>query len=209
MLTVGEILREQRLKLKLTFTNLSESTKIPFTSLKALEKNQFDDLPEFPFLKGMVQNYAKALNLDPVKVVAVFKRDYDRRRKLPASIDLNKSLGSPPLVEWLQRPLILFLGGIVFLSALVAWSLVRVYQPPRLVIDSPVNGQTAINPVTVAGKTDRDASLSLNGKTLNLNPDGSFETTFADDPGTYELVFKSTSRRQKTNETKITVIIIQ
>lgn len=209
MLTVGEILREQRLKLKLTFTSLSELTKISLANLKALEKNQFDDLPEFPFLKGMVQNYAKALSLDPAKAVAVFKRDYDRRRKLPASVDLNKSLGPTPLVEWLQRPLTLFLGGALFLSVLVVWSLVRVYQPPRLVIDLPVDGQTAISPVTIAGKTDRDASLSLNGKTLNLNPDGSFETIFADNPGRYELVFKATSRRQKTNETKITVIIIQ
>ncbi|OGD57995.1 hypothetical protein A3I57_00520 [Candidatus Beckwithbacteria bacterium RIFCSPLOWO2_02_FULL_47_23] len=209
MLTVGEILRERRLELKLTFTNLSELTKIPLNSLKALEKNQFDDLPEFPFLKGMVQNYAKALNLDPAPVVAVFKRDYDQRQNQPAPINLNKSLGSEPLVEWLQRPLTLFLGGLILLAGLVAWSLWRVYQPPRLVIESPIDGQTAISPVAVAGKTDRDASLSLNDKTINLEPDGSFETTFADGPGSYELVFKSTSRRQKTNETKITVIIIQ
>src|SRR3989344_2232144 len=125
MLTVGEILRERRLELKLTFTNLSELTKIPLNSLKALEKNQFDDLPEFPFLKGMVQNYAKALNLDPAPVVAVFKRDYDQRQNQPAPINLNKSLGSEPLVEWLQRPVALFLGGLILLAGLVAWALWR------------------------------------------------------------------------------------
>src|SRR3972149_6314095 len=111
MLTVGEVLRHRRLKLKLTFTNLSELTKIPADTLKALEKNQFDDLPEFPFLKGMVQNYAKALDLDPTPVVAVFKRDYGQRQK-PMPLNLNKSLGPAPLTDWLQRPLTLFLGGI-------------------------------------------------------------------------------------------------
>ena len=208
MLTVGEILRQRRLELKLTFTNLSELTKIPQDTLKALEKNQFDELPEFPFLKGMVQNYAKALNLDPAPVVAVFKRDYDQRQK-PTPFNLNKSPSQTPLIDWLQRPLTLFLGGIILLGALVGWSLWRVYQPPHLVVDSPIDGQTAISPVEISGKTDRDASLSLNGKTLNLETDGSFATTFADSPGSYELVLKSTSRRQKTNETKITVIIIQ
>lgn len=209
MLTVGEILRERRLELKLTFTNLSELTKIPQDTLKALEKNQFDELPEFPFLKGMVQNYAKALNVDPAPVVAVFKRDYDRKQTKVAPRVLTKSLGLTSLSRFLEKPQTLFLAGIIFLIGLVGWSLWRVYQPPRLVIDSPIDGQTAISPVTVTGKTDRDASLSLNGKTLNLNPDGSFATTFADDPGTYELVFQSTSRRQRTTEVSRKVIIIQ
>ncbi len=208
MLTVGEVLRNQRLELKLTFTNLSELTKIPQATLKALEKNQFNDLPGFPFLKGMVQNYAKALNLDPAPVVAVFKRDYDQRQIQPAAISLNKSVGPMPLFEWLQRPLVLFLGGVILLAGLVGWSLMRVYQPPRLVIDSPADGQTAISPVTVAGKTDRDASLSLNDKTINLAPDGSFATIFTDDPGAYELVFKATSRRQRTAEVSRKIIII-
>ena len=208
MLTVGEILRNRRLELKLTFTNLSELTKIPQATLKALEKNQFDDLPEFPFLKGMVQNYAKALNLDPAPVVAVFKRDYDQRQTQPAPINLKKSLGPAPLAEWLQRPLTLFLGAIILLTGLVGWSLIRVYQPPRLVIESPADGQTAISPVEIKGKTDRDASLNLNGKTINLNPDGSFATTFEEDPGSYELVFKSISRRQRTAEITRKIIII-
>ena len=97
MLSAGEMLFDRRLELKLTFTQASELTKIPVTSLKALEKNQFGGLPAYPFLKGMVRNYAQALEMDPVKVVAVFKRDYDRRQKKVNPVILNKSLGPPPL----------------------------------------------------------------------------------------------------------------
>ncbi len=209
MLSAGEMLFGRRLELKLTFTSLSQITKIPLTSLKALEKSQFDDLPAYPFLKGMVRNYAQVLNLDPVKVVAVFKRDYDRRQKKSTPLVLTKSLGPTPLIRFLETPQILFLAGVALLAVVVSWSLWRVYQPPRLTVEMPVNGQTAISPVEIKGKTDRDASLSLNGKTLNLKPDGSFETTFAAEPGTAELTFRAVSRRQKASEAKITVIIIQ
>ena len=208
MLTAGEVLRQKRLDLKLTFTQVSEVTKIPLKLLKALEKSQFDDLPAYPFLKGVVQNYAKELNLDPAKIVAVFKRDYDRQRQKVMPVVLAQSLGQAPLTSWLAKPLTLFLGGVILLVALVGWSLLRVYQPPRLVVDSPQNDQTAISPVAIIGKTDRDAGLSLNGKIINLNTDGSFETTFAADPGTYELVFQSTSRRQRTTELTRKIIII-
>jgi len=209
MLTAGEMLFDRRLEEKLTFTQVSELTKIPLTSLKALEKNQFDELPAYPFLKGMVQNYAKALNLDPVKVVAAFKRDFDRRQKKINPVILNKSLGPTPLTRWLEKPQTLFLAGIILLAGLVGWSLWRVYQPPRLTVEAPVDGQTAISPVEVKGKTDRDASLSLNGITTNLESDGSFTTQFSAEPGTVELTLRSVSRRQKTSEVKITVTIIQ
>ena len=209
MLTAGEMLFGRRLEEKLTFTQVSKLTKIPLTSLKALEKNQFDDLPAFPFLKGMVQNYAKALNLDPVKVVAAFKRDYDQRQKKINPVVLNKSLGPTPLTRWLEKPQTLFLAGIILLAGLVGWSLWRVYQPPRLTVETPVNGQTAISPVEIKGKTDRDASLSLNDKTINLGPDGSFTVQFPADPGAAELTVRATSRRQKVSEAKITLIIIQ
>lgn len=208
MLSAGEMLLARRLETKLTFTQASELTKIPATSLKALEKNQLETLPAYPFLKGMVRNYAQALGMDPVKVVAVFKRDYDRRQKKINPVILNKSLGPTPLIRWLEKPQTLFLAGIVLLAVLVGWSLWRVYQPPRLVIETPVSGQTAISPVEIKGKTDRDASLSLNGRTLNLNPDGSFETVYAAEPGMAEITLQATSRRQKTSEKTIKIVII-
>ncbi|MBU2051812.1 helix-turn-helix domain-containing protein, partial [Patescibacteria group bacterium] len=147
MLTAGEALRQKRLELKLTFTQVSDTTKIPLPLLKALEKSQFDELPGFPFLKGMVQNYAKELGLDPAKIVAVFKRDYDQQRHKVVPVALAQSLGPAPLTSFLERPLTLFLGGVILLTGLVGWSLLRVYQPPRLEINAPQNEQTAISPV--------------------------------------------------------------
>ena len=87
-------------------------------------------------------------------------------------------------------------------------SLGTLIQPPRLAISVPKDGQSVVNPVTVVGKTDRDASLSLNDKTINLEPDGRFVTTVEVSRGNDELVFRATSRRQRVNEIKLRVTVI-
>lgn len=201
-------MRNRRLERKLTFTQAAAATKISPATLKWLEKNQFNRLPAFPYLQGMVQNYAKYLKLDPVRAAAVLRRDYDQVRKQTGPV-LGRSLEPPRLVAWLEKPQALYLGGLLLAVILVGWSLWQVYQPPRLLVESPVDGQTAISPVEIKGQTDRDASLSVNGKTINLEPDGSFKTEFLAEPGAVELTVRATSRRQKTSEKKITVIIIQ
>lgn len=207
MLTAGESLKQRRLELKLTFTQVSATTKIPVETLKALEKNQFALLPDYTFLKGIVRNYALSLELDPVKIVAAFKRDYDRTQSVPAAP--LKPLGSTPLRSWLEKPATLFLAGVILFIGLVVWSLWRVYQPPRLIINTPVAGQSAVSPVAIAGRNDRDATLTINGKTVNLEPDGSFTLEYPAEPGQLELKFTATSRRKKTSEKTVTVIIIE
>jgi cytoskeletal protein RodZ len=207
MLTAGEQLRQRRLELKLTFTQLGMMTKIPVDLLRALEKNRFEVLPDLPFLKGMVRNYALSLNLDPVKIGAALRRDYRQAKTRPLAVP--QPLDRKPLSRWLEQPITLYLAGILLFVGLVGWFLWRAYQPPRLVIERPKDGQTAVSPVAIKGKTDREAAISVNGKVINLNPDGSFETNWTAAEGEQRLVFRAVSRRQKLNEKTITVIIIK
>lgn len=207
MLTAGERLKQKRLESSLTFTQVSQLTRIPAGTLRALEKNRFHGLPGYPFLKGMIQNYAKVLGLDPVKIVAAFKRDYDQARPDPAAAP-PRPIGPGRLESWSETPWLPGLAGAVLFAVLVGWSLWRVYQPPRLAVESPRDGQTAVSPVTVTGLTDRDASLTLNGETVNLEPDGRFRLEYPADPGKLQLVFRAASRRQKVNEQTINLTVI-
>ena len=59
------------------------------------------------------------------------------------------------------------------------------------------------SPFLIKGKTDRDATLTLNDKTVNLEPDGAFTTI----GNTAELQLKATSRRGKVTTLARYVII--
>ncbi len=68
--TFGETLRKEREKRGITLENVSEATKIGTRFLRALEAEQFEQLPGGVFNKGFVRAYAKHVGLDEEKTVA-------------------------------------------------------------------------------------------------------------------------------------------
>lgn len=210
MKTIGEILKSARVSRKLTLTDLSRLTKISLTTLKALEKNQFIKLPSATYIQGFIKNYAQAVRLDPAKTLAVFKRDYDRhyaKKILPQGLTqpLNQSFFASVSGRNLLAAGLIIIILIIYLSL----TMFKLYRPPKLIIDQPTEAQELTAPVLIKGKTDRDASLTLNDKTVNLEPDGRFTTIYSTQSGTLELKFTATSRRGQSRELVRHVIIVQ
>ncbi|MFC1627355.1 helix-turn-helix domain-containing protein [Patescibacteria group bacterium] len=208
MQTAGEFLKQARINSKLTFTQISKITKIPVRTIQAIEKNQLSKLPSSTYIIGFIKNYAQVVDLNSEKIVAIFKRDYQRQKKkniIPQGLTkpLNTKLtGSDPVKTIIAASL----AGALLLSYL-AIAFFKLNQPPRLVITQPENGQTLTSPILIKGKTNHDATLTLNGKTINLESDGSFTTVYNGPQGTVELKLKATSRRDKSTEESRHVII--
>jgi cytoskeletal protein RodZ len=68
--TFGETLRKEREKRGITLEAVSDGTKIGTRFLRALEAEQFDQLPGGVFNKGFVRAYAKHIGLDEDKAIA-------------------------------------------------------------------------------------------------------------------------------------------
>ena len=210
MQTSGQILKNARLKQKLTLTQLSALTKISLSTLKALEKNQFNSLPSPTYIKGFIQNYAKIVKLDSHPIVAVFRRDYNQhltKKIMPAGITkpLNSSSRLTPRLQNLIGVAVIITLFLIY----VGLTIFMLFKPPKLTITQPENATKATNPILIKGKTNHDASLTLNGKAINIEPDGSFTTVFNGPPGTHQLKFKATSRRNKSTQVSRHIIITQ
>lgn len=208
MLTAGETLLQARLRSKLTFTQITKLTHIPVNTLKALEKNQYSKLPGPTYIKGFIQNYAQVLGLEAQSLLAMFRRDYDKhttKKILPEGLvnPLNQSLP----ISSKRKPLLTFIAGGLILLAYLGLVFFKLNQPPSLNLTQPKTGDTLQNPVLIKGKTSRDAALTLNGKIVNLEPDGSFTTVFNGLPGAHELKLIATSRRQKSKAISTHIII--
>ncbi|MEA3355436.1 MAG: helix-turn-helix transcriptional regulator [Patescibacteria group bacterium] len=207
MLKAGDLLKTARLKKKLTYTSVSSKLKLPVNTIKALERNQYKKLPAYTYILGFIKNYAKLLGLDPNKTTAVFKRDYQKSKKKIIPKGLTKPLNSPWQPSSSIRNIITaIIIGLLFTSYL-ALSFYKLNRPPKLIVFKPKNGQTLATPVLIKGKTNHDATLTLNGKIINLESDGNFTTVFNGLSGAQELKLKSTSRRQKSTQTTLHLII--
>ena len=69
----GDTLRHARANKGVTLTEAERAIRIPRKYLRALEDEDFDQLPEGVYARGIVRNYAQYLYLDPDDAVAYFE----------------------------------------------------------------------------------------------------------------------------------------
>jgi len=70
MTTIGAMLKKSREQKRMSVTEVSRVTRIPVTTLDALEADRFDDLPGEVFVRGFLKSYAQAVGLAPSEVLA-------------------------------------------------------------------------------------------------------------------------------------------
>ena len=92
MLSVGSILKNEREKKGLLLSDIEKKIKIREKYLKAIEDENWNYFSSKIYITGILKNYSRVLNLDHKKVLAFFRRDYEKKeevkfkKKLPVNI---------------------------------------------------------------------------------------------------------------------------
>jgi cytoskeletal protein RodZ len=210
MRTVGQILRETRESKFYSLEEVEKSTKIQKKILQALEGDDYQKLPPPTFVQGFIKNYARFLGLDPQKLLAVFRREYSQSMNrvyvmdtFTKPIKANKLKVAPTQVLGLVTSLIVltFFGYLYFQYR----SLVGA---PAVTLDSPVDQYTTDEPtVLVEGKTDPDATLTVNSQEVPLDNEGKFKQVVSLSSESNKLVVTSTSKFGQKTEVERTVYL--
>jgi cytoskeleton protein RodZ len=77
MPSIGETLREARMRQRLDIADVEERTKIRAKYLRALENEEFGMLPGPTFVKTFLRTYAEQLGLDPHVLVEEYRANYE------------------------------------------------------------------------------------------------------------------------------------
>ncbi|HBG21090.1 MAG TPA: hypothetical protein DDY32_17950 [Desulfobulbaceae bacterium] len=119
--TIGEILRETRVRRGLDLVTVAEETKISSRNLQAMEDGNLASLPAEVYTRGFYTMYARMLALDPGEVLEMYTRE---RNKLPKTAIYS----TPPpnrlaqdMASMAERPTSLpssYFGLIIFLFLL-------------------------------------------------------------------------------------------
>jgi cytoskeletal protein RodZ len=209
MKTVGEILRNTRLQQNLTIEDISVKTKIQTPYLEALEKDNFKVLPTLTFVKGFIQNYAKALGINPQTALAVFRRDFapDATGRI-----VPKSLVTPIAPHLTISPKTVTTAAIasmiLFLVIIFARQIVIFYRGPEINLDTPSVNQQVTSPIRVSGHTQNSVTLSVNQQSIPVSADGSFITEIQLSPGEHVITVTAVSQDGKstTSQQPVTVL---
>jgi hypothetical protein len=82
MPSIGETLREARMRQRLDIADVEQRTKIRAKYLRALENEEFGMLPGPTFVKTFLRTYAEQLGLDPHVLVEEYRANYEREDEL-------------------------------------------------------------------------------------------------------------------------------
>lgn len=147
--TFGESLKREREMRGVTLEEIAAATRIAERFLKAIENEQWDQLPGGVFNRGFVRAMARYLGLDEESIVAEYTLAVGDRPSVPVWT------GSPPTVTpdqpWLAWGItalviiLLLVGGWFGAKRFLAWRAARhAVQPPGLTSEaSPATKQDA------------------------------------------------------------------
>lgn len=210
MKTVGQVLAEARASKGITYVEAERSTKIRASILEAIEADDFSSLQGPTYIRGFIKNYGDYLGLDSEHLLAIFRRQYDSRQPLTGSIlpDLSPK-ETPKLVLTPGRAL--GMGVSILVLGFVGYLLAQ-YQSfaaaPVLQVNSP-NDNLRVNngTVEVVGRTDRDATLKINGQQVQLTESGAFSVSVTLPDGVNDLTFSSVNKLGRVTTLTRTVTV--
>jgi cytoskeleton protein RodZ len=82
MPSIGETLREARMRQRLDIADVENRTKIRAKYLRALENEEFGMLPGPTFVKTFLRTYAEMLGLDPHVLVEEYRAGFEREDEM-------------------------------------------------------------------------------------------------------------------------------
>jgi len=123
--TVGTTLRRHREAKRMGLAEVSRVTRIPQSTLEAIEQDHFDGLPGEVFVKGFLKSYAQTVGLVPDDVVA----RYAASRRASAAYVTPLPVASPVQAAREGRPRFGVAIALVLLLILFTLALSIVLKP--------------------------------------------------------------------------------
>lgn len=208
MKTVGEILKQARTDQAISVATIAAQTKIQIKYIRALEENKFDKLPAAAFVKGFLRSYARVIGKDPEGLLAIFRRDYDQNER-GEIVPRGLVTGMPK--RWRWTPTVTMMGGVAMVmtifGAYLVFQLRILSRPPILKVTVPTENARVGRNVEITGKSDRDATVTVNSKPVVVSDRGEWSETVLLSAGEHTLTIRATARNGKTRVVQRTVIV--
>lgn len=209
MKTTGQVLQEARLAKKLELDDVSKNTKIRINFLHQLEADDFSRLPNATVAKGFIRNYAQYLSLNPEQILAIFRRDFienEQGQIVPRGI--VDPVGRSSL--WTPKSTIIALVFLVFtlFGSYLGYQFWLLKGPPSLSIISPEDKTTTgSSTVEVVGRTDPEATISVNSQLVTLDRGGEFFVRIPLQVGANNIVIEARGKSGKTSSVTRSVFL--
>ena len=174
MLTVGQILRNVRVKKNIPLHLASKETRIQQKYLEALEDNNWNSFSSKVYISGVLRSYSSYLGLDPDKVLAYFRRDYEKKDD---KVRFQRKLPSLNLLPETKKIVIVAISSLVaFFFIYFGYQFMLYLRPPDVKILAPqqeIFRNTA--KIRIIGQTQKESSIRIFNQEVFPDESGMFQ----------------------------------
>ncbi|OQA52984.1 MAG: hypothetical protein BWY43_00272 [candidate division WS2 bacterium ADurb.Bin280] len=195
--TLGELLRRNRRKNKITLEQAEESTKIRQKYLKAIEGDDWGAFSSRVYALGFVRRYSDFLGLNGKQLIDEHQDEFIRIKS--KQVRLNAFGEKISTFAITPKLLISSLSIILVLSAAIyiGYSVKNLSNPPFINIISPLDENAQSREVVIEGKTNDTAVVDINGLGVSIDENGYFNQKVVLEEGLNLFEIKSTNRLGK------------
>lgn len=209
--TVAEQLRSARQAKKLKLYQAAKKLNINEKYLAALEKGEYKELPDGVYGKNFLREYALFLGLNYKKLA----KDYDAEINLTEA-RAQKNLFSRQIVKarYLWTMPKIFKNIFIFLIISVCFIYLgyrvnKIISPPLLIINYPsaklTTSQTSLE---IIGRTEAEASLTINDQTVLTDKNGGFSQTISLKNG-LNIITITASKKYSRGNTVVRQVLVK
>jgi cytoskeleton protein RodZ len=212
MITAGEVLKNKRELLKKSLEKVSVDTKIQRRFLEHIENNQFEYFDSEVFLTGFIKIYAKYLELDIDKVLALYRRSNPQRNpsKKEEKKKITKTAKKIKGENFVNPKTVITIILIAFLAIIIGYIGFQIYKfqsPPVLNIIEPANDtEVTSETIFVRGNTDVESLIEVNGSTVEVDGGGDFEAEISLQEGSNMITVKARKNNALEKVETITIL---
>jgi cytoskeletal protein RodZ len=186
MTSVGSILKNEREKKGLLLSDIEKKIKIREKYLKAIEDENWNYFSSKIYITGILKNYSRVLNLDHKKVLAFFRRDYEKKEEIKFKKKVTSEYLTPGTKKILKFSLIILTLFFIFYFL---FQLKIYFSPPAFTLISPTKKNFSVEKnIKITGKTDKDTSITIGGERIYQNKSGVFVYDYSLNEGENKLI---------------------
>jgi cytoskeletal protein RodZ len=196
---LGLDLIELRERAGLTLAEAAEQTKLSPALLTALERENWEDVPDPTYSERLLRAYVSHLGGNESYYLHKYRACLANQNVKTKPEDFLPRPIKLRMKDLLVTPRLLTIGGFLIFSMLLGGYVYgqarAIRRAPPLEILSPSEGLTVDEPhVTVSGKTIAEATVTINDQSIVVQPDGSFEERLYVSRGITELIIVARKR---------------
>lgn len=191
--SIGEQLSRAREALGFSVQKVAEHTKINSRFIQSLEQGLYKELPGPVYVRKYIFELCRMYGLSFKQLEEQLK--LEQALSQPKEIKLSPKSSSKPL--WIPS---LFRWGVVgvvvaVIGAYFTWEVVRLLTPPQVEVSEPSQDIVLDQPtITVKGKTQPGAQVTINGEAADVDAAGAFQEVVALRPGLNRLEIAAQTR---------------